>query len=1416
MEFSEEIDRSPFPADATTHPIVEVHHIAHTQGENMENARKTAQILWLTVLTAHHLEPSATSFSDFKDDPGAQSSKKLLFLLMQAARINALDTEVEVEGGDPGETKRGSEPLPVYESQVVDGEEVFNPTRKIFVEQLFALSDPTQKIGYRFAFCLFTKKCDWSDLIFQAIRNNERRMSGRSRPKPEAIKLNPQWDVCNLERFASLVCDYLGNSDGLYRTINGSLHSTFTISSPNNKAYPPRVFSFKNSCKNLERFNTGDGTVSLSVLHADEHPMVAQTLEGNYVRTARRSRVINVAIIFPNPDVVWEIDSPYWSMSALHGVLLPGFETSEMTELANQMRKCRISVNDASGRLGSDIASELLQISLEEQGQNAQESLSAAVIYDNSQSASSAMFGIHSRIDVSSLSAKEQFRLTSAIVRIRDDNKRVVEEFRRGNFTKEEFDEKYAAYREKSVRIVERDVMVKNNKRLSRAERAVVNYFLAYTADRASSGLAFVDEDFVMPVSDPSLTPAANYIKALMDEKENNGMSTFHVPDLILWTGLNDSWRYGTGMHMNFALTGKHGAGKSYLQSRVLSRSVPGVCTNVMHETGKAAMTGGNRNGEINLIEELPPWMFGNVEGQGTETGDPTLKARLTQAIISVVYFHHDKETGDRVRKIIYAMAMSTTCAATNEEWYQMPDALRDRFWHITAPKFKRMGWTPADRITMGDISAFNFGSDIEDRRCQLEQCLIAITEWLIATNSICVMTGDVNMAVFHQISRHHYASLTKMGINASNVRQRERVLYLARTLTIRMAIYWLFFQPLAKYRLKNVFDIHQFAIDVEMLLVCTEEITNFAFELAASQFVDPSVGPVISCVAGMTKFTEEAASGNSTEAIQFFQPTANRELTSHSGSLPQTAVQLIRYTPARAVFADGARVAQSDDAIPGERQATRPKDYNYVQLTGSLALVADNIAAQIAHKNVSLAPADIRSVLRSLSKLRFSAAQRNAPDNGGEGSSSGEAPAPVASGPKELMPVVVIDEFEKKVKILCAFMESTLKNTGRNLVEEMISNYKHPKQASYDTLSITSITDFPNLLPRRCVRPNTETEYRAAGGRFLTTFNPNAIDRAQLASRGLLHTTPTPWRMYYEAFDRRFITFTRFSPETEVIAWWLTMTGHNPTDLDSLKAFPEGQRAYQRVASLAKMLLDADATAAITAHQSGATYERKFANARQAACEAQRQEFDKTIEHKPTYPIDEIVDRTKVLVRMVHQTSEDPTREIGRIRQSFKDAVTRSGMLHLLGPESEERLAVSFDTPSFEGTMITSSRFDSVLPALPASSSSSMRLLKRGRDDDPVEGMYGCVPKQQHLLTGTIDRSIEYENQLSREQARRRHEAEAALARVPAPVVESSSAELLSTFGNLRPLEAPRDTHPTLGMDLNDIMQAEAGMVTI
>lgn len=1415
MDLGTQIRRETFEVSKHAHPVARTDYIASLPTRRsgpsaLTHNRDTAQVVTVTVSSAYHFEPAATSFADFKDDAAANMMKRMLCLYFQAVDTYRVEREQEVEDGDGSSgTEVVVETLPTFINKYRDGETITIQARRVFVEELKALNDPEVRVGWRFYFVLYDNSTGWHELICQCLRDNESRGMKR-RIKPEEFDANPQWAVKSRDQLAVLYAFYAGNAVESVSTFRRALHEDY--SNPSNPACPITALSFDRSVESFDRFESNAELGSLSMIDVNEPPMIEQCMRGNYFQVTQSG----AALTFPMPESVWEIPHNFWSFSALNGSLLPGYESSYEVELANQMRQCRIGVSGDMGSITHDIAGQFLALQDTGRIQEGAEEVSMSIIdvTKDSRGIGNAAFDTSAKVEISKLSPSEQFEMTSCLVRIRNAHAPLVSEFKRCNLTKEEYDVQYNDYRRRAVKTFQKEVFCRDNKRLSEPERAVVNYFLAFLQNRMKLDEAIVPDDFVVPTTDATLTPNANYIKFLMDEAENNGMATFHAADFLIWTGMNDSWRYGTGMHINFALTGKHGTGKSYLMALNMARAVPGVAKNVMHETSKAEMTSGNRNGEEKYLEELPAWMFGNTEGQGAETGDPTLKARLTQAIISVVFFHSDKETGTRQRRVIYSMAMGTLCAGTNEEWYQMPPALRDRFWHITAPKMRREGSAPADRINMGEVNPFDYTSEVSVDRFRFEQCLIALIEMLVTTRCIGIQCNGINMQAFHHISRHHYAELESLGVDVSNVRCRERVLYLARTLTIRFAIYDLFFQPMSRYRMLKTFDLLRFAQEVEKRLVCTEEITNFAFEMASSQFVDPNIEPVISELRKMTHYSSSRTRGSDEDGVlrETSVASTNLDVTNDQSS---ASVGVANHIEDGTVLSVGVCTAAPMYAQTAKADGTTQPDYNYVECDQDLNGLTSDIAARISQNDVALAIPDIRTVLRTLSKMKILAHERK------------ESNVPNTAREKEFYSVVVIDDFNKKIRILCAYMDEIIKMCGRNVVQEVISGHRHFKQSSYDTVTMIPIRGFPDLLPRRCVRPCTEEEYRTGGAMYLMAINPNIRSREELRQAGLLHHNPTAFRNYMEVFHSPVTEFNRFSPETEVLLQHLMITGNDPNQ--EFGVFPCGQQARQRIVSYAEKLFTEDFERARAADMAGHEYEREFPTVKDAFIKAQDMEYRGTIRFAAKYPVLQIYTRAIKDRVTIYASQKDVRKRIIKLTNRFYGALKLSGTMDRLEPDDKAKYGkINFDLNPIVHGSIANAAFDQRLKPMQFTDA-GLRItasdvanegvattrnpdqLLLGSPEDGVEDMeiaspstrkrrlestYGGIwSKRPNLLDAQVHRELQYQIQASQEREERRRAAREAVHRTlqpPLPQEPIDEQALFDNYDEIHPGDGP------------------------
>jgi hypothetical protein len=716
-------------------------------------------------------------------------------------------------------------------------------------------------------------------------------------------------------------------------------------------------------------------------------------------------------------------------------------------------------------------------------------------------------------------------------------------------------------------------------------------------------------------------------------------------------------------------------------------------------------------------------------------------------------------------------------------------------------------------------------------------------------------MTDGVNMQAFHIIARHHYAQLEALGVDTSNVRCRERVLYLARTLTIRFAVYQMFFQPLSVYRMRKRFDLERFAIEMEKLLVCTEEITNMAFELASSQFVDPNIDPVIGEICRMTRYSGTSMRGAGQDGVvrETSIPSTNIAVTTDQTSSSTGIANFVESCTVQSVTVVSSQTLYSSN---NAQDGTVITDYDYVEYKLDLNGLVSDIAARISQRDMALAPPDIKTVLRTLSKQKILARPRLASN------------MPDMSKPEEFYSVVIIDDFNRSVKILCAYMDKIIEMRGRNIVEEVIDRHRHPKQASYDTLvMIPKLPGFPNLLSRRRVRPCTQEEYEAAGVHYLISVDNTIETREELRRAGLFPQFPTPFFEYYCAFHRPVITFGRFSPETEAIIQHMMITGNDPNE--EFKYFPVGQRAFQNIVACAEKLFKIDCNKARQAHMDGVEYEREFPHVKDAFMRAQEMEASSSIRFAPSYPVQQIWEATQKIKTVIHTSQNNVRNRIGNLKDRFWKALRMSGTLEHLDPQDKTKwTAINFDvSPMVRGRIDRAEFEDGLLPMriMPsglgicagaieegaattrnpdqllleyqdpneddqgASSSStttdmvvvSAQTRKRG-----LEQTYnGIWNKRQHLLSTQIQREMDTQQQIDREREERRRAAQEAIAQSLRPAENQESIgeqDLFENFDEIRPglvTEADPNMPFTLdggGMSQQDIMAPINGVVAI
>ena len=295
-----------------------------------------------------------------------------------------------------------------------------------------------------------------------------------------------------------------------------------------------------------------------------------------------------------------------------------------------------------------------------------------------------------------------------------------------------------------------------------------------------------------------------------------------------------DAYRRGLDLHINWLLTGAGNAGKSYATSIAGDdMSIPHSVEFLAHETAKANAVSHDQNDRITLYHEFPDHLLGISKGQMKNTGDYLFKSSLDQSVMITKEFHRDETTGQRSNLKHTSECIRVVGGCTNEPPSHFPEALMQRFVIIMVPDHNVKGKRKIDRFLSGRTSS----EEMKKRRLQVnhyfrvEQYLVCMAEKMIWMKIL----PDIDTTVFRSMMSELESYVAPRGINMQLPRNMDRVVKMARSMTILHAIEHVFHTPYSVHYGKE-FNINMMA-DLAPFLIVTEEITFNALQMLESQY---------------------------------------------------------------------------------------------------------------------------------------------------------------------------------------------------------------------------------------------------------------------------------------------------------------------------------------------------------------------------------------------------------------------------------------------------------------------------------------------------------------------------------------------------------------------------------------------------
>ena len=339
-------------------------------------------------------------------------------------------------------------------------------------------------------------------------------------------------------------------------------------------------------------------------------------------------------------------------------------------------------------------------------------------------------------------------------------------------------------------------------------------------------------------LSDPSMSIFANMIIRKMEEcEEFLQISTNHLDYIKIMMGRLDAYRRSFKLHFNMFLTGEGATSKSFLFDLMEAASIPGTVEKLTYQTTKADAVDGNRNDLITVCHEAPPGMFNTSKNKNMDRSQETMfKEKLTSCTVSCKTICIDEISGKRYNRVTKSECIGVWFGATNDDPSDVEQALKTRFYWGNFERRTRGGKDIDDCMTAEQQLSDKDNYKIKNIR--LEECATQYRFYVVEKAIYCGIIKDVEMTTFQLLMKQFKEKITKKSIRKFSPRDTERVKIMSRIMCILTAIETVMNLPggagfQQRFEIKHV-------LDIEPLLVVTEEQVRFALTLLDSQYVSP------------------------------------------------------------------------------------------------------------------------------------------------------------------------------------------------------------------------------------------------------------------------------------------------------------------------------------------------------------------------------------------------------------------------------------------------------------------------------------------------------------------------------------------------------------------------------------------------
>lgn len=353
-------------------------------------------------------------------------------------------------------------------------------------------------------------------------------------------------------------------------------------------------------------------------------------------------------------------------------------------------------------------------------------------------------------------------------------------------------------------------------------------------------------------IFDNTMSIFANMIiRKMEDYEEFLQISTNHLDYMKIMFGRLDAYRRSFKLHFNMFLTGEGATSKSFLFDLMKASSIPGTVDTLTYQTTKADAVDGNRNDLITVCHEAPPGMFNTSKNKNMDRSQETMfKEKLTSCTVSCKTIVIDDTTGKRCNRITKSECIGVWFGATNDDPSDVEQALKTRFFWGGFERCARTGKdiddckSAEDQLSVLDHEKINRIQLSE----QAEQYRYYVVEKAIHVGLI----RDVEMTAFTLVMKVFKKKIKSVSFHNISPRDTDRVKILARIMCILTAIHTVMNLPggagyQQPFQVKHV-------IDMEPLLIVTEEQVRFAIILLDSQYVGPAEHKILRKIYDLNK----------------------------------------------------------------------------------------------------------------------------------------------------------------------------------------------------------------------------------------------------------------------------------------------------------------------------------------------------------------------------------------------------------------------------------------------------------------------------------------------------------------------------------------------------------------------------------